>query len=142
MLKQRKLEWWERYTLQGQATLLRRLFERRFGALPAWVERHFATASEENLIRWGRRILGEKLVALQAASCARRFTIRPYRLTRERLSHGAAADAVKEGARGQVGHIKPRAQGGRRRPHNRLVRIRVVLSTGLVGLGLGEASLP
>jgi hypothetical protein len=51
MLKQRKLEWWERYTLQGEARLLRRLLERRFGALPAWVDEHLATASEENLIR-------------------------------------------------------------------------------------------
>lgn len=53
MLKQRKLEWWERYTLEGEARLLRRLLERRFGALPTWVDQHLATASEENLIRWG-----------------------------------------------------------------------------------------
>ena len=61
MPKQRKLEWWERYTLQGEARLLRRLLERRFGALPTWVDQHLATASEENLIRWGQGILGEKL---------------------------------------------------------------------------------
>ena len=61
MLKQRKLEWWERYTLQGEARLLRRLLERRFGALPAWVEQHLATAFKENLIRWCQGILGEKL---------------------------------------------------------------------------------
>ena len=61
MLKQRKLEWWERYTLQGEARLLRRLLERRFGTLPAWVDQHLATASEENLIRWGQGILGERL---------------------------------------------------------------------------------
>jgi hypothetical protein len=61
MAEERKLEWRERCTLQGEARLLRRLLQRRFGALPAWVNQRLEKASEQELIRWGRGILGTKL---------------------------------------------------------------------------------
>jgi hypothetical protein len=58
MREPRKLEWWERYKLQGEARLLRRLIESRFGALPAWADQLLAAAREEKLIGWGKGILG------------------------------------------------------------------------------------
>jgi hypothetical protein len=61
MLKERKLDWWERYSLEGKAKMLRRLLERRFGALPAWVDQKLATAPEKTLLRWGQEIPGTNL---------------------------------------------------------------------------------
>jgi hypothetical protein len=61
MREPRKLEWWERYKLQGEARLLRRLIERRFGTRPAWADQQLATAREEKLISWGQEILGTTL---------------------------------------------------------------------------------
>ncbi len=58
MRELRKLEWWERCKLQGEARLLRWLIESRFGALPAWADQLLAAAREEKLIGWGKGILG------------------------------------------------------------------------------------
>jgi flagellar biosynthesis/type III secretory pathway protein FliH len=43
--------------LVGEARLLHRLLERRFGSLPTWVEARLAKAVEEDLVRWGERVL-------------------------------------------------------------------------------------
>jgi hypothetical protein len=43
--------------LAGEARLLHRLLERRFGSLPTWVEARLAKAVEEDLVRWGERVL-------------------------------------------------------------------------------------
>jgi predicted transposase YdaD len=42
---------------QGEAALLMRLLERRFGALPAWVQDRIATADTTALEEWGLRVL-------------------------------------------------------------------------------------
>jgi hypothetical protein len=61
MLEERRLDWWEQWRLEGilegEARLLHRLLERRFGSLPTWVEERLAKALEENLVRWGERLL-------------------------------------------------------------------------------------
>jgi len=41
----------------GEATLLQRLLLRRFGSLPAWVERHLQAADQAQLEGWGDRVL-------------------------------------------------------------------------------------
>ena len=43
--------------LVGEARLLHRLLERRFGSLPTWVEARLPKAVEEDLVRWGERVL-------------------------------------------------------------------------------------
>lgn len=43
--------------LVGEARLLHRLLERRFGSLPTWAEARLAKAVEEDLVRWGERVL-------------------------------------------------------------------------------------
>jgi hypothetical protein len=73
MLEERRLDWWEEWKLEGmlegkregkregilegEARLLHRLLECRFGSLPPWVEVRLAKALEENLVRWGERVL-------------------------------------------------------------------------------------
>ena len=77
MLEERGMEWWEQWKLEGrregklegklegkcegilvgEARLLHRLLERRFGSLPTWVEARLAKAVEEDLVRWGERVL-------------------------------------------------------------------------------------
>jgi hypothetical protein len=65
MLEERRLDWWEQWTLEGkregilvgEARLLHRLLERRFGSLPTWVEARLTKAVEEDLVRWGERVL-------------------------------------------------------------------------------------
>jgi hypothetical protein len=43
--------------LVGEARLLHRLLERRFGSLPTWVGTRMAKAVEEDLVQWGERVL-------------------------------------------------------------------------------------
>ena len=69
MLEERRLDWWEQWKLEGmlegkregilvgEARLLLRLLERRFGSLPTWVEARMEKAVEEDLVRWGERVL-------------------------------------------------------------------------------------
>jgi hypothetical protein len=61
MLEERRLDWWEQWKregmLEGEARLLHRLLERRFGSLPTWVETRLAKAVEEDLVQWGERVL-------------------------------------------------------------------------------------
>jgi hypothetical protein len=73
MLEERRLDWWEQWKLEGmlegklegkregilvgEARLLHRLLERRFGCLPTWVEARLAKAVEEDLVQWGERVL-------------------------------------------------------------------------------------
>jgi predicted transposase YdaD len=76
MLEERGLDWWEQWKregmlegerkgiLVGEARLLHRLLERRFGSLPTWVEARLAKAVEEDLVRWGERVL-EPTVSLE-----------------------------------------------------------------------------
>ncbi len=42
---------------EGEATLLRRLLERRFGALPDWARDRIAAADSAALEEWGLRVL-------------------------------------------------------------------------------------
>jgi hypothetical protein len=42
---------------EGEAALLRRLLERRFGALPAWARDRIAAADTAMLEDWGLRVL-------------------------------------------------------------------------------------
>ena len=85
MLEERGMEWWEQWKIEGllegrregklegklegmlegkregilvgEARLLHRLLERRFGSLPTWVEARMEKAVEEDLVRWGERVL-------------------------------------------------------------------------------------
>jgi hypothetical protein len=73
MLEERRLDWWEQWKLEGklegkregilegilegEARLLHHLLERRFGSVPTWVEARLAKAVEEDLVRWGERVL-------------------------------------------------------------------------------------
>jgi flagellar biosynthesis/type III secretory pathway protein FliH len=41
----------------GEASLLRRLLDRRFGPLPAWVDERLAQASDAELEQWADRVL-------------------------------------------------------------------------------------
>ena len=52
-----RLEGERKGILVGEARLLHRLLERRFGSLPTWVEARLAKAVEEDLVRWGERVL-------------------------------------------------------------------------------------
>ena len=85
MLEERGMEWWEQWKFEGvleggregklegmregerkgilvgEARLLHRLLERRFGSLPTWVEARLAKAVEEDLVRWGERVLDPTL---------------------------------------------------------------------------------
>jgi flagellar biosynthesis/type III secretory pathway protein FliH len=42
---------------QGEATLLRRLLQKRFGQLPNWVEERLVQAKSEQLEQWSLRLL-------------------------------------------------------------------------------------
>ena len=53
--------------LVGEARLLHRLLERRFGSLPTWVEARLEMAVEEDLVRWGERVL-DPTVSLEQLS--------------------------------------------------------------------------
>ena len=49
----------------GEASMLCRLLERRYGPLPAWVDDKLSTANSDTLERWGLRFLEtESLQAL------------------------------------------------------------------------------
>jgi hypothetical protein len=69
MLEERGMEWWEQWKLEGilvgEARLLHRLLERRFGSLPTWVEARLAKAVEEDLVRWGERVLDPTVSSLE-----------------------------------------------------------------------------
>ena len=43
--------------LEGESKLLKRLLERRFGALPAWAIEKLSGASEQTLEAWGEAVL-------------------------------------------------------------------------------------
>ena len=43
--------------IEGESKLLKRLLERRFGALPAWATEKLSNASESALEAWGEAIL-------------------------------------------------------------------------------------
>jgi hypothetical protein len=43
--------------LVGEARLLEQLLEKRFGSLPLWAEARLAKAVEQELVRWGERLL-------------------------------------------------------------------------------------
>jgi hypothetical protein len=45
--------------VQGEAKLLRKLLERRFGDLPMWVSDKLSSAGEQDLERWGEAVLTE-----------------------------------------------------------------------------------
>ncbi len=45
--------------LQGEAKLLRKLLERRFGDLPVWISDKLSSAGEQDLERWGEALLTE-----------------------------------------------------------------------------------
>ncbi len=72
MLEERGMEWWEQWKFEGkregilvgEARLLHRLLERRFGPLPTWVEARLAKAVEEDLVQWGERLL-DPMVSLE-----------------------------------------------------------------------------
>ncbi len=42
---------------QGEMLVLKRQLERRFGALPAWVEEKLTTANQASLESWADRVL-------------------------------------------------------------------------------------
>ena len=43
--------------LEGESKLLKKLLERRFGALPAWATEKLSNASEPALEAWGEAVL-------------------------------------------------------------------------------------
>ena len=43
--------------LKGEATMLARLLEKRFGTLPDWVTEKLESAKEPELMAWGERVL-------------------------------------------------------------------------------------
>ena len=47
----------EKDRVEGEATLLLRLLERRFGPLPAAIRQRVAAADAETLLAWGERVL-------------------------------------------------------------------------------------
>jgi len=69
MLAERVKTWTEEWKQQGleqgrqegkhlgEASLLRRLLDRRFGPLPAWVDERLAQASDAELEQWADRVL-------------------------------------------------------------------------------------
>ncbi len=69
MLEEHGLDWWERWKQEGlregkregEAHLLHRVLERRFGPLPAWADERLSKAAEEDLVRWGERTLDPSL---------------------------------------------------------------------------------
>jgi hypothetical protein len=56
-----KWEWYARYKRRGEARLLRLLLERRFGALPVWVDEQLGKATEREMLGWGQGLLSTKL---------------------------------------------------------------------------------
>lgn len=51
--------------LKGEATMLARLLEKRFGELPEWITEKLANAKEAELIVWGERLMsGQTLVEI------------------------------------------------------------------------------
>jgi len=61
MLAERVIEWteeWEQQGMQkGEATLLLRLMERRFGSVDGAIHHSLHNADAETLLRWGDRLL-------------------------------------------------------------------------------------
>ncbi|MCP4204495.1 MAG: DUF4351 domain-containing protein, partial [bacterium] len=61
MLEQRVTEWaeqWKREGLrEGEARLLLRQLERKFGVLPSWVGKQVESADARLLLEWGERVL-------------------------------------------------------------------------------------
>ena len=65
MLEQRVVEWTEEWKREGErdgfrkgeASLLRRQLEYKFGALPAWTRDRLESATTEQLTGWGERLL-------------------------------------------------------------------------------------
>src|SRR5690348_11321589 len=47
----------ERGSIQGEARLLHRLLERRFGTVPDWVETKLAAGTEDYLVHWGENVI-------------------------------------------------------------------------------------
>jgi len=43
--------------LAGEAKLLKKLLERKFGNLPAWINDKVSTATQQDLERWGEAVL-------------------------------------------------------------------------------------
>ena len=43
----------------GEANLLRKLLQHRFGSLPRWVSHRIQSAPEEELLHWGERLLDD-----------------------------------------------------------------------------------
>ena len=52
-----KQQWLQEGRQEGEATLLRRLLERRFGTLPGWAQDRIAAADTAVLEDWGMRVL-------------------------------------------------------------------------------------
>ena len=52
-LRERRLEG----RLEGESTLLQKLFERRFGPLPDWARQRLAEATSEQLEAWALEVL-------------------------------------------------------------------------------------
>ena len=47
----------EKGLLSGEAVMLRRLLQLRFGELPTWVDARFELATRADLEKWGQRVL-------------------------------------------------------------------------------------
>ena len=52
-----KQQWLQEGRQEGEATLLMRVLERRFGALPDWAKERIATADSVAIEEWGLRVL-------------------------------------------------------------------------------------
>lgn len=63
MLAKRVLEWTEDWKQQGEATLLQRLLERKFGPLDEATRMRLAGADPGTLLVWGERRLEAKSLA-------------------------------------------------------------------------------
>ena len=50
-------EWMEQGMQKGEIKLLRRMLNRRFGPLPAWVDKRLEQAGEAELEAWADRVL-------------------------------------------------------------------------------------
>jgi len=50
-------QWKEEGRLEGESTLLQKLFERRFGPLPEWASQRLAEATGEQLEAWALDVL-------------------------------------------------------------------------------------
>lgn len=57
MLAERVREWTRQWEQEGQAKVLTRLLERKFGSLDAAVRSRIAQADSERLLAWSERVL-------------------------------------------------------------------------------------